>query len=139
MSRFITAASLLALVLSAAAGCGDDNTPTTPTEPTPPTVTETFGGTVNRNGAVTHNFTVSRSGLLTATLTTLAPDSALVIGVSLGTWNGTTCQIVLANDRATQGSVVTGNGGSAGNFCVRVYDVGNIGSAVEYTVTVVHF
>ena len=31
MSRFITAASLLALVLSAAAGCGDDNTPTTPT------------------------------------------------------------------------------------------------------------
>jgi hypothetical protein len=139
MSRFFTAASVLALVLATTAGCGDDTTPTTPTEPTTPTATETFSGAVNRNGAVTHTFTVSRSGLLTATLTTLAPDSTLVVGISLGTWNGTTCQIVLANDRATQGSVVTGNGGSAGNFCVRIYDVGNVAETVEYTVTVVHF
>jgi hypothetical protein len=139
MYRFITAASVLALVLSTTAGCGDD-TPTAPDPtPTPPAVTDTFSGTVNRNGAQTHTFAVSRSGLMTATLTTLAPNSALVVGVSLGTWNGTTCQIVLANDRATQGSVVSGNGGSAGNFCVRVYDVGNIGDAVEYQVTVVHF
>jgi len=138
MSRLTIAACLCALAL-ASAGCGDDNTPTTPTEPTPTTVTETFSGGINRNGAATHNFVVSRSGAMTATLTTLAPDSALVIGLSLGTWNGTTCQIVLANDRATQGSTVTGNGGSAGNFCVRIYDVGNVTSNVDYQVTVAHF
>jgi hypothetical protein len=139
MSRCSTAACLLAFVLATTAGCCDDETPTTPTQPSVPDVTETFSGTVNRNGADTHDFTVARSGLMRATLTTLAPDSTLVIGMSLGTWNGTTCQIVLANDNATLNAQVTGNAGSAGRFCVRIYDVGNITDTVDYQVTVVHF
>ena len=128
---------VLTLVLGA---CGDDE-PTTPTNPTPPaTVTDTFSGTVNMNGATTHNFSTQASGAVTATLSTLAPDSAAVIGLSLGTWNGSSCQLVITNDRATQGSVVTGGVSSFGSLCVRVYDVGNIPSAqpFAYEVTVVH-
>jgi hypothetical protein len=129
---------VLGLVLTAA--CGDNTvTPPTPTTPTTGTsVTDTFEGTLNRNGGRTHSFAVPSAGPVTATLVTLGPNSALVIGLSLGTWNGTACNVVLANDQATQGSTVTGNIGSAGNLCVRVYDVGNIVDPVSYQITAAH-
>lgn len=132
--------TLLGLVLAMAA-CGDDNLPTgpTPTGP-PPTTTVNFTGTLNQNGAATHTFTSSASGTLTATLTALGPDSTQVIGLSLGTWNGNVCQIVLAKDNATQGSIVTGGVSAFGNLCVRIYDVGTITAAqpVTYEIQVIH-
>jgi hypothetical protein len=128
---------LLAALLTAACG-GDDTTTTTPTTPSTVSVTETFGGTLNRNGAVTHTFAAQSSGTVTASLTTVTPDAALVVGLSLGTWNGAICQVVLANDSATQGSVITGTASSTGNLCVRVYDVGNVVTPVSYEVQVVH-
>ena len=80
------------------------------------------------------------SGTVTATLTTLGPDSTFILGMSLGTWNGTTCQVVLANDRATQGSFIVGGVSSFGNLCVRMYDIGNITPTEPYTyeITVTH-
>lgn len=128
----------LILVLLLAAGCNGDTTTTTTTTPTPVQVSETFGGTLNRNGAATHTFATQSSGTVTATLTALLPDSALVIGLSLGTWNGTACQIVIANDAATQGTTVTGTASSSGNLCVRLYDVGNVVNTSTYEVRVVH-
>ncbi len=136
MQRLIRYLMFVALV-GVLAACSDD--PTTPTNPTPaPTVTETFSGTVNRNGAVTHNFTTEASGTTTATLTTLGPDSALIIGMSLGTSNGSTCTLVITKDNATQGTVVTGGVSSLGSLCVRIYDVGNIVDPITYEITVVH-
>jgi hypothetical protein len=68
------------------------------------------------------------------------PDATQVVGVSLGTWTGSTCQIVIANDRATQSSQLQGSVGLAGLLCARVYDVGTItsGSPVTYELTVRH-
>jgi hypothetical protein len=129
---------LAAIVLAvSAAACGDD-TPATPTPTTPLTVTDTFAGTLNPNGAASYSFTTAASGNVTATLATLGPDSTLIVGLSLGTWNGTSCQIVLANDKATQASVIVGAASGAGNLCVRVYDVGNVVSPATYEVQVNH-
>lgn len=119
-----------------AAACNNENTPTTPTPP--PTVTDPFSGTINRNGAATHTFTVATAGDVKATLKSLAPDSTIVVGLSLGTWNGAACQIVIANDKAAQGNTVTGTASSLGTFCVRVYDVGNIVDTTSYEIEVEH-
>lgn len=131
---------VLALLFTAvfSVGCGDDNeTPTTPTDPVQP-VTDTFTETLTVNGAMTHSFIVQRAGTATATLTELTPDSAAVISLALGTWNGQTCQIILANDVATTNSSVVGTA-SAGNFCVRLSDVGRLTAPTGYRVTVQHF
>lgn len=140
MTHRLFAAPVLILALSLVAGaCGnslDTGTPTSPTTPT--TITETFSDTLNKNGGRTHDFTSQASGTLTATLTLLEPDSTLVVGFSAGTWNGSSCQIVLANDKATQGTVITGGVSSFGSLCVRIYDVGNITEPVTYEITVVH-
>jgi hypothetical protein len=133
--------ALLALVVTA--GCSDDDFPTTPTE-LPPSVTETFSGTLTPNGAATHLFVASRSGTITATLATLnpsttGPDTPLLVGLSLGLWNGAFCETILANDQATQGSTVTGNASSATTLCARVYDArARVVEPTAYEVQVEH-
>ncbi|MGH9373005.1 MAG: hypothetical protein ACRD15_15900 [Vicinamibacterales bacterium] len=140
--RLLNTKCLCALLLACAlAGCDDQ--PDTPTNPTPPsTVTDTFSGTVTQNGAGTHNFTVSTGGAVTATLKAIGTENTLVVGFSLGNWNSTasSCSIVLANDAATGGAVLTGTMTASGSLCVRIYDVGNItaGSPATYSVEVVH-
>ena len=104
MSRFPLAALVAAVLFSSACS----NTPTTPTTPTTTTVTDTFSGTLSRNGASSYAFSVSAAGFVYATLTTVA-DSTTVVGLSLGTWTGTSCTVVLSNDQAVQGTTVTGS------------------------------
>lgn len=124
----------------AAAACGDDNdSPTGPTAPAPTVKTETFEGILTRNGATTHTFS-SDLGRVGAQLTSLTPDSAAVVGLSLGTWNGVTCQVTITNDRATQGSTAIGQASGTGNLCVRVFDAaGTVAEPLSYLVTVEHF
>jgi hypothetical protein len=131
---------LATAVLTAAAGCGDDDEVTTPITPTRPTVTETFSDRVTINGAQTHGFAATGSGRIDVTITSLSPNSAALVGLTLGTLNQLgACQVVISNDRATQGTIVSGNAAGAGTFCARVHDVGQLSEAVDYTLTVVHF
>ena len=66
-------------------------------------MTETFAGSINPNGGATHTFATPRSGSITVTLTALAPDNTVTVGLSLGTWNGESCQTVIARDSTVVG------------------------------------
>jgi hypothetical protein len=134
----IVLAVLVPLVAAGVAAC-DEETPTAPTPPDP--VTESFTGSVIQNGAQTHSFSTAGGGTVTATLRDVAPDSAIVIGFSLGNWSTTTstCQIVIAKDTAVNGDSLGGTMSGIGSLCVRVYDVGNIGATpTTYRVEVTH-
>jgi hypothetical protein len=135
MPRSLFRSASLTFAVLAMFGCGDDVD--TPTLPTPVPVTETFTGTVNVNGAVTHPFSATTSGSLTATLTNIDPEDASV-GVSLGTWNGSACAIQIADDASVKGTVVYGTVSQAGQLCVRIQDNGRLGAAAGYEITVVH-
>jgi hypothetical protein len=131
---------LMVIVLLAlfGAACDDDIT-TTPITPTVPK-TESFAGVVTQSGATTHNFDVGAAGSVVATLKNVGSDNTLVVSFSLGTWTGTACSIVLANDAATGGAILTGTMTGIGTLCARVGDVGNVpsGPGVAYTIEVVH-
>jgi hypothetical protein len=143
--------AVVTLGLSLAA-CDSGNDLGVPTAPSGPRcsqtdisgcISETFTGSVNQNGGVTHSFNTVASGTVTATLTALGPNSAATLGMSLGTVSGTspgTCQAVLTNDQATQGTVITGGVSALGSLCVRAYDTGSITAAVPFTyeITIVH-
>ena len=127
------------LLAGAVAACDDDASPTTPAPAAP--VTETFAGLVTQNGAASHSFAASAGGAITATLKTIGTDNRLVVGFGLGNWNSTnsSCSLVVANDAATGGAVLSGTLTAAGTLCVRVYDVGNIaGPPAPYSIEVVH-
>jgi hypothetical protein len=138
MRRSVRGSRALPLIFAVAvAACGsEEDTPTSPT-PIVPTVSERFEDTIGTNHARTHTF-ISGSGVITATLTSVAPIGDTILGVSLGTWNGAACQLVVTNDAIRQGQTVTGQASTPGNFCVRVYDVGQITQPTTYVVEVIH-
>ena len=145
MRRPIRRALLLIPILGIAA-CGSDNSSSTPTGPTtlPTVLTETFSGTLLKNAAYTHPFAVTDAGDVSVFLITSAdaahPDNnAIPIGVSLGTWNGAACAIVIANDNVSPGSSITGRATAAGNLCVRVYDVGFVPGSSNYELLIDHY
>jgi hypothetical protein len=139
----LTTRPIRVLVLLAAAAAASCST-TDLFAPTPPAaaVTETYAGTLMRNGAATYSFTISsiaQTTGVTATLSSVAPDNTVPIGLSLGTWNGASCQIVLTNDRAFVGSTIVGSVNTSGTLCLRVFDVGSlIEDPLSYEVKVVH-
>ena len=75
------------------------------------------------------------------------PDNnAIPIGVSLGTWNGVACAIVIANDNVTPVNAddptkgkLSGRATAAGNLCVRVYDVGFVPGSSNYELLIDHY
>jgi hypothetical protein len=136
MRRFV-----LCALVALAASCGGNSTPTVPT---PTIVTDTFKNdtALGPNGAFSHTFTTATTGLVTATLTTVSPDATKIVGFQMGIWTAATntCSAIQSNDAAVQGAVFGATANSAGTYCVRVYDVGQItaDAPVSYTVTVSH-
>ena len=135
-------AALAVLGLLAVSGCGGSSTdttstlPTTPTTTTTPTVTQTFTGNLNTNGAATMPFT-AQTGTVTATLMTLG-DPTVTVGLALGTWSGSSCAIAIANDNALVGATVTGSVSGTANVCARIYDVGFVTATIPFSITITH-
>ncbi len=138
MRRVTLACTLLLPFVTA--GCGGDIQNLLAPTPDPVIVTETFTGTLTRNGATSHAFPINYSsgGDVTAVLKTVTPDDTTVVGFSLGTYNGTACQSVIANDRATAPASLLGRATSTGTLCVRIYDVGTLVEPQDYEIEVTH-
>jgi hypothetical protein len=63
----------------------------------------------------------------------------VTLGVSLGTWNGVNCQIIISNDAAAQGASLTGLVSATGTLCLRIYDAqGTLPISSAYTVDINH-
>jgi hypothetical protein len=123
------------------AGCSGSSSTTSPSTTTPTTFTETFTGTLGPgSGATSHvyTFSVANPGTVTATLVSITPDTTAVVGLSLGTFSGTTCTDVIADDQTTQGITLTSSLGVAANLCVRVYLVGPLPNLETYQINAVH-
>jgi hypothetical protein len=135
-------AALLVFSLSACSTSPSTTTPLTPTSPTSPTtpeaVTETFTGSLASQGTTYYLFTAKAAGVVTATLTGITPDSAVIIGLAVGTFDGFTCTPVVVSETAQVGSVLIGTATAPVNLCIKVYDVGNVVDPESFTVTVVH-
>lgn len=139
MRRPLSRIALVALFALPAAACEDDSTPTTPTDPTPIRTTETYTGTLPLNGGLTFTFINTAAGALTAALTSVDPDTTAPVGIALGTWNGSACQIILANDSALEGASIEGATTGAASLCVRIYDSkGELPHPIGFTLIVVH-
>lgn len=140
MTRGLRHALAVAALVSAAA-CGSNTTPTTPTSSTPANTTDTYTGTIAQLGSATNVFKVAATGTVTISLTSVAPLSTMALGVGVMTSDGTNCTSTISqNDNSRNGGTALVGTATAGSYCVKVYDSGNIpaGSSVDYTVQVVH-
>lgn len=136
--QFAGAGTLAALL--AAAACSSSTTATTPT-PVAPT-TDTFTSSLSQTGSVTHLFKVNSTGEVTISLTEVDPLSTMSLGIGIMTSDGTNClaTINFNSDARANGVAALKGTEASGNYCVRVYDSGNVpvSTTVNYTVTVEH-
>jgi hypothetical protein len=134
---------VLTLVLAVALGACDSSTgtTTTPTTPTTASTTETFSDTIKHGGSKSHPFAQTAAGTITISLTSVSPLSTMALGVAIGTWGDPNCAAVTKNENARAGLAAISGSAAAGNYCVLVYDSGNVPSdwTVTYTVQVVHY
>jgi len=135
------AAIALAIAVSACGGSG--NTSTTPTVTATPQAV-LFEGSLNVGGFSFYSFNVEATGdvfvMLASVTTSAAPGTStnVVLGMAIGSPLGTDCVIttsVLAAP-ALQSPLVSNL--TAGTYCVRVYDVGNLTVPVNFAVRIVH-
>ena len=129
---------VLLLVGLLAAACDNGEPPTTPSPN--PTTTDTFTGTITRNGSQIHSFLATAQGTVTATLTAIDPADSPGLGFSIGTWDGLSCTAVSTINTATTSSELKGTIVGITSLCVRLFDpFGTIPAdiPVNYTVTVV--
>jgi hypothetical protein len=132
---------LVAAALAAAAGCTSTTTPTTPTVSAPPTTTDSFTGSLGQSGSENHVFAVAANGTVTITLSSVAPLATMSIGVAVMTSDGTNCLVQISQTTdARVGGVALKGTATSGNYCVRVFDSGNVptGATVTYGVDVLH-
>ena len=136
MHRLSCRAVLLSIAILAMGACS--NNPIVPPSPLGP-FTDTYSGTLSKNGAFTHAFSITSLGSITAcdhlARAERQPDRGLPV---CGVWNGTSCTASSSTDVATTGSSITLTASSAGIVCVRLYDVGFVDDPVLYQLQVVY-
>ena len=145
--RNLTLLSVLALVALGLSGCSNSSSSgLNVTTPTPSQSTETFTGSIGQNGTAVQPFTVKNDGYtVLAGYTSLSPTTMTTLGMGIGYWDATTstCGLnVLQADAAKVGSTALSGTAYAGNYCIRVYDAGNITDSsvtVTYTFQVQHY
>ena len=136
-------ALLASIATAAACGGSDTSTPTTPSATVGP-VTELFEGTLVPQGSAFFSFQVQQTGNVNIMLASVASSvlpgtsSTVTLGLSIGVPSGTDCTIqnaAPASAGLTSQLVVNM---TPGLYCARVYDIGNLKSAVNFAVRILH-
>lgn len=118
-----------------AVGCGKDATPTAPTTRNSPT-SEVFSSNLTVQGSAVRMITAINTGTFTATLTSAAqPGVQVGLAIGLRNGNGTQC-LVTREVIATAGSSpqLTAQV-DAGDYCVRLFDIGQLQSSMNFSIT----
>ena len=138
----VALAATLALTLSACGG-SDLSTPAAASTDTGPT-TQLFEGQLSVGGSAFYSFTVTTTGLANVLLasvsstTTPGTSSTVVLGLALGTPVGTDCNITSSLPTAAGLTSQMVNSLTPGTYCARVYDIGNLKTAVNFAIRIVH-
>ncbi len=131
-------------IVTTAIGCKSDSTPTAPPEmEQPPRVAERFRGTFGQNEQSEHRFTVTATGNVELKVIKLEPVPTLTVGLGIGRFDATadpSCSLFASDRRVVVGSTLLSANLAPGEYCVRIFDVGNVfpDATVTYTVEVLH-
>jgi len=132
-----------AVVLAALFGSIACGATTTPTEPDPvyELKTSNFTGTIKTGGTVSFPFTVVNPGDISVSIAALSPVSTLTMGVGLGSWDAAAeaCTPQRTTNSATLNVVFSASPSAAGEYCVGIFDVGNVQDSSDFELKVTYY
>ncbi|MEZ5284094.1 MAG: hypothetical protein R2712_04640 [Vicinamibacterales bacterium] len=124
------------LIAAAAGACTE--TPTSATEVSDdgtPTLT-TFASLLTAHGASTRSIIAGSAGLVEATLTATDPADAIVgLGLGIPRPDGRGCNLTSALTTTAAAGRVLALPVEPGDYCVQVYDTGQVTTQVGFSVT----
>lgn len=130
--------SVLALSLTAAlcVGCSGISSPSN-------NQNDSFSGTVapetgSTTAPITHTFSVSKTGEMSARITSITPNNASLIGLALGNLVNGSCSVYSINNLTGLNRDVFISSVVKGNYCIQVFNGGGIAAAQSYQLTVNH-
>ena len=133
MKRILWAVLAMSVVT---AGCSDPPVPPAPT-PVVPTSLDTFNDTLLVSGVNTHLFTTKDIGGVKVTLNSVEPGA--IVGVGIGTPSLGTCSLI-DRTQAVAGKTVIMSGTTTvpGQYCISIFDLGNLVEPAVYSIDVLH-
>lgn len=137
------AATVLCLVLAGlTSGCSDD-TPTSATSTSTTTtftspLTATFTGVVGPSGTLSRSFTAQLDGTARASLSAIAPATALGFGMGVPRADGTGCLLTYSTTATNLASAEIGGAVASGVFCIQVFAPATAAETVRFSVTLTH-
>ena len=90
-------------------------------------------------GSSLSTFNVVQAGSVTVTINNLGAPANTAVGLGVGTLVAGTCSFSVSNLSAVAGSaaqITTTE--SPGQYCVEIYDVGDLTTAATFTISVAH-
>ena len=109
---------------------------TTPTNIATPASLDVFSSTVGIQGSATHQMAVFFNGTTTVTLVSAGASST--IGLGFGAWDGQACRLNTALITAASANPLISVPVDPGNYCLRVFDVGQLTAPILFTLDTVH-
>ena len=142
MKTATTAVFFLCVIGVLTVACGSDNNPSTPTTPVLPS-SEVFTGTLAVKGSSFYSFTLAASGNVSITLASLVPKApgpavSAVMGLGVGTPDGTDCAITNSVTTAPGLSAQLVNSLTPATYCTKIYDLGELTAPVDFAVRIIH-
>lgn len=140
----LIAVALVAALGTATAGCSSTASPSSTTTTTiVSTLAETFTGRVDQQGSGFYSFNVATTGDVSVTLASLTtgtpgPAVGTVMGIGIGVPSGTDCAVTDSLNVAPALTVQLNVSKTPGTYCVRIFDIGNLTSSVNFGVRIVH-
>ncbi len=136
--------ALLGLALLSSSCDKSTTSPSTATDtrtPAAATVTESFVGVVPVGGASFYSFSLTQYSTVNLTLNSVSGagvPSTVMLGVGIGSPNGTTCSTSTTTNTASGTAVQVTGAYEAGVYCAKVSDIGNLFAPATFDVTVAH-
>ena len=141
-------AIILFVLAVAASGCGGNSTTapsgtsTTPTTTVAaPTISETWTSVLPVGGFKFFSFGIPSNGTVNITLTSVGGQfvpSTVQLGIGIGTPEGTDCTTTQTTTAAAGSTAQISTTETAGVYCVRIYDVGNLFAPANFAVQIDH-
>ena len=129
-------AALILLSVSGAVACGSSSTTPTATL----TTSLSYVSRIQEKGSAWRSFQVPYAGSVTVQLTSVSQTDA-VMGLGLGTLSGTNCVVTQQTQTAASAAASTPQITATlpvGSFCVKVSDIGNLTSFVDFTILITY-
>jgi hypothetical protein len=137
-------AAVAALVVAFAAasitvGCGNDSqTTTSPSTTTTSPTTSTFASRLTVGGAVSRSFAATQAGNVTVTLTNAGgPVTRVGLGLGVPTTGVARCALTTAIRTTPGATPQIAAAVDAGQYCVTIFDLGNLTETIDFSLTLV--